>query len=105
MWHLMDSESLSEYNRIDGYDKRATYVFVIKGTDCWPPKQGQQAKVIYSVGLSVLALALCFAVLRLASNPPGTCEVLVVYHCYSCLPSRDLALQVLNSFSCYQSRL
>src|SRR5437773_12514395 len=96
MWHLMDSELPSGHNRIDGCDKRATYVFVIKGTDCWPPKQGQQAKVIYSVGLGVLALALCFAVLCLASDPLETCEVLAAYHCYSCLPSRDLALSVLN---------
>src|SRR5947207_2154674 len=101
----MDSESPSECNRIDGYDKRATYVFVIKETDCWPPKQGQQVKVIYSVGLGVLALALCFTVLRLASDPPETREVLAAYHCYSCLPSRDLALQILDSFSHYQSHL
>src|SRR5205809_585533 len=82
MWHLMDSESPLGHNRIDGCDKRATYIFIIKRTDCWPPKQGQQAKVIYSVGLSVLALTLYFAVLRLTSNPLGTREVLMAYHCY-----------------------
>src|SRR5437764_4129063 len=82
MWHLIDSKLPSEHNRIDGCDKRATYVFVIKGTDCWPPKQGQQVKVIYSVGLGILALALYFAVLYLASDPPGTCEVLMAYHYY-----------------------
>src|SRR5437764_661087 len=98
MWHLIDSKLPSEHNRIDGCDERATYVFVIKGTDCWPPKQGQQVKVIYSMGLSIFALTLCSAVLHLTSILPGTHKVYAVCYCYSYLPSKGLSLHASVPF-------
>ena len=38
MYYLIDSELPSRCNRIDEYDERAIYIFIIKETDCWPPK-------------------------------------------------------------------
>ena len=99
MWHLMDSESPSGRNRIDGCDERAMYVFILKGTDCWPPKWGQQAKVYIQYSLGILALALCSAVLCPTSIPLETCKVYVAYHCYrSKYASTSTLVKVSHSF-------
>ena len=95
------------HNRIDGCDERATYIFVIKGTNCWPPKQGQQVKVIYSMGLGIFALALYSAFFHPTSIPPGTRKVYAVYYCYNLEKIIDSTIvslkKVLLYKKCYNS--